>query len=105
MGCLGIDRQILCTPKRSNPKAPEAYHKKKSRDTRSPNRHHSHQSPFRSLHNDLNISATPGSCPESPFVSAPSAPSAIRPESLYGVIPSPHQLDFYRGGEEEVTEC
>jgi len=91
MGYLGVDRQILCTHKRSNPEVPEVYHKKKIRDTRSPNRHLSLQSPFRSVHNDLNISATTGSCPESPFVSAPSAPSAIRTESplrCYTFIPS-----------------
>jgi len=76
---LGVDRQILCTHKRSNPEVAEVYHKKKSRDTWSPNRHLSLQSPFRSAHNDLNIPATTGSCPESPFVPASSAPTVIQP--------------------------
>jgi len=96
---LGVDRQILCTHKRSNPEVAEVYHKKKSRDTWSPNRLLSLQSPFRSAHNDLNIPATTGSCPESPFVSAPSAPSAIRPKSplrCHSLAPSTWFLSWGR---------
>jgi hypothetical protein len=54
----------------------------KSRHTQSPNSHRPLQSSsLGSVHNDPNVSATIGSCPGSPFVSACSAPYAIRPGS------------------------
>jgi hypothetical protein len=48
---------------------------KKSRHTQSPNRHR----PLGSIHNNPNVFATIRSCPQSPFVSASSTPSVIRP--------------------------
>jgi hypothetical protein len=67
---------------RCYPKVPEMYREKKSRNTQSPNRHRPLQSsPLGSVHNEPNVSATIGSCPGSPFMSACSVPSAIRPGS------------------------
>jgi hypothetical protein len=51
--------------------------REKETHTESPNRH----CPLGSVHNDPNVSAMTGSCPGSPFVSAYSVPSAIRPGS------------------------
>jgi hypothetical protein len=69
--CLKRARTVKT--KRCYPKVPEMYQKKKSTHTQSPNRHRPLQSSsFGSVHNDLNVSATIGSCPGSPFVSASS---------------------------------